>query len=62
MDKEEKEKIDYIYKKKYELFLDKYNFLDKEFNSSSLSLANQIFPFLRDILNGLGLNKNVSKQ
>lgn len=61
MDKEEKEKIDYIYEKKYELFLKIYNYLDTIFNQSTPSIANQILPFLRDTLNGLGIDVNVSK-
>ena len=53
MNKEDKEKIDYMYEKKYELFCKIYNYLDTVFNQSSPSLANQIFPFLREALNGL---------
>jgi len=61
MNKEEKEKIDYIYEKKYELFCRIYDYLDTIFNSSSPSLANQFFPFLRNVLNGLGIDVSISK-
>lgn len=50
MDKEKKEEIDYIYKKKIELFREIYNYLDSELNSQSLNLTQQIFTWFGEYL------------